>query len=249
MTRKLRVIFLGTPAVAAAALRRIAASPLTSVVGVVTQPPRPAGRRRALHPSAVQKEAESLGLRVLTPSRIAGDETFLATLLEEELRPDLCVTMAFGQILPNAFLRVPTVGTINIHPSLLPDLRGAAPVQRALERGDESAGVSVLTTVRALDAGPILAQGRVDVGEGEQAPELLERLVNEGTSLLLDEVVPALLAAVSLVLLCYYPTLTTEYFTLILINNVVGRRRGCAGCARYAARRSARDARAYDCKG
>ena len=199
---KMRVIFLGTPEVAAAALRRIAASPLTSVVGVVTQPPRPAGRRRALHPSAVQKEAESLGLRVLTPSRIAGDETFLATLLEEELRPDLCVTMAFGQILPNAFLRVPTVGTINIHPSLLPDLRGAAPVQRALERGDESAGVSVLTTVRALDAGPILAQGRVDVGEGEQAPELLERLVNEGTSLLLDEVVPALLAAVSLVFLC-----------------------------------------------
>ena len=220
MTRKLRVIFLGTPAVAAAALRRIAASPLTSVVGVVTQPPRPAGRRRALHPSAVQKEAESLGLRVLTPSRIAGDETFLETLLEE-LRPDLCVTMAFGQILPNAFLRVPTVGTINIHPSLLPDLRGAAPVQRALERGDESAGVSVLTTVRALDAGPILAQGRVDVGEGEQAPELLERLVNEGTSLLLDEVVPALLAAVSLVLLCYYPTLTTEYFTLILINIII----------------------------
>ena len=177
--------------VAASALRRIAAHPLTSVVGVVTQPPRRAGRKRTVAPSPVHAEADALGLTVLTPER-ARDAAFLDAL-RKEVAPDLCVTVAFGQILPRAFLEIPRIGTVNIHPSLLPDLRGAAPVQRALERGDERVGVSVLTTVRELDAGPILAQRAVAVEAEEQAPALLSRLMDEGTSLLLDEIVPSLL--------------------------------------------------------
>ena len=188
----MRILFAGSPSVAAASLRRIAAHPLTSVVGVVTQPPRRAGRKRAMTRSPVHEEADALGLTVLTPER-AHDVAFLDTL-RSDAPPDLCVTVAFGQILPRAFLEIPRIGTVNIHPSLLPDLRGAAPVQRALERGDERVGVSVLTTVRELDAGPILAQRAVAVEAEEQAPALLSRLMDAGTSLLLDELVPSLLA-------------------------------------------------------
>ena len=110
---------------------------------------------------------------------IAKDPDFLTAL--EALDPDLCVTAAYGQWLPKRFLDCPKLGTLNIHPSLLPRWRGASPVQRALEAGDEEVGVSVLWTVAKMDAGPVAARRSKRLKGHEQAPELLEELFVAGT--------------------------------------------------------------------
>eukprot|EP00171_Calliarthron_tuberculosum_P014691 IDg14691t1 len=179
--------FLGTPPEAAASLGALilgAPGADAEVVAVVTRPPVRVGRSRTLQQSAVHKAAEELGIaRVLTPAR-ARDESFLETL--EDLRPDLCVTVAYGCILPQRFLDTPRFGTLNIHPSLLPHFRGAAPVQRALEAGIDETGVTVAWTVLALDAGPVLVQRLVRPEPDEAAPELLARLLALGTDALLE---------------------------------------------------------------
>ncbi|XP_057854844.2 uncharacterized protein LOC131064643 isoform X2 [Cryptomeria japonica] len=113
------------------------------------------------------------------------DETFLANM--RELKPDLCVTAAYGNILPNRFLEIPKHGTVNIHPSLLPLYRGAAPVQRALQDGVQVTGVSVAFTVRALDAGPIIASESLEIDNSVKAPELLAVLFDRGVHILLRE--------------------------------------------------------------
>lgn len=182
-----RIVFLGTPPVAAASLGAlIAGAPAADaeVVAVVTRPPARVGRSRTLQQSPVHVEAEKLGIAsVLTPAR-ARDESFLEAL--EELRPDLCVTAAYGCILPQRFLDTPRFGTLNIHPSLLPHFRGAAPVPRALEAGVTETGVSVAWTVLALDAGPVVATRIVRPEPDEVAPELLARLFALGTDALLE---------------------------------------------------------------
>lgn len=139
------------------------------VAAVVTQPPRPTGRgnRKVPQPSPVQAAAAAAGLpadRILAPEK-PGDPAFLAAL--RQLAPDLCITAAYGNYLPTSFLAVPPHGTLNIHPSLLPAYRGAAPVQRSLQDGVPISGVTVLYTVKAMDAGPILAQQKLPVGGGE----------------------------------------------------------------------------------
>ena len=115
----------------------------------------------------------------------------------QALAPDLCITAAYGNYLPAAFLAVPPRGTLNIHPSLLPRYRGAAPVQRALEAGDAVTGVSVAYTVQAMDAGPVLAQKRVAVGAEETHGPLLQRLFDDGVAMLLAEM-PAVRGLVTL---------------------------------------------------
>jgi methionyl-tRNA formyltransferase len=162
--------------VAALVLRRLLAAAAQhdstfEVAAVVTQPPRPTGRgnRKVPQPSPVQLVAEEAGLpasAILAPER-PGDKAFLATL--HGLAPDLCVTAAYGNYLPTAFLAIPRHGTLNIHPSLLPLYRGAAPVQRALQDGVAVTGVTVLYTVKAMDAGPILAQQQVAVSRPASA--------------------------------------------------------------------------------
>ena len=102
------------------------------------------------------------------------------------MRPDLCITAAYGQYLPKRFLATPTYGTVNIHPSLLPRWRGASPVQRSLEAGDDPVGVSVLFTVSKMDAGPIISQKEEPVDENETATNVLPHLFNIGTDLLID---------------------------------------------------------------
>ncbi len=185
-TDEKRIVFLGTPEVAAESLHQLiinAPSVNARVVSVVTRPPAPKGRSRTLSPSPVRVTAEDHGVPVLTP-RTAKDDGFLSTLAD--LQPDLCITAAYGCILPQRFLDLPRHGTLNIHPSLLPRWRGAAPVPRALEAGDAETGVSVAFTQLALDAGPVLAQRRVTPGPDETAPELLARLCALGTEALLD---------------------------------------------------------------
>ena len=180
---------MGTPDVAASCLQRLHAASSTKVpsscyniVAVVTQPPAPAGRNKKLTPSPVQVAAEQLGVPVLSPVT-AKDVDFLTAL--EAMAPDLCITAAYGNYLPKRFLATPKYGTVNIHPSLLPKYRGAAPVQRCLERGDAVSGVTVLFTVTKMDAGPIIAQHPVTLTGDEKASDFLPAMFDEGAALLI----------------------------------------------------------------
>lgn len=183
-----RVVFLGTPSVAATALERIAAASSSSptpfaVIAAVSQPAAPSGRARTLKPSPVAAAAEALSIPVLTPAS-ARDPAFLAALAR--LEPDLCITAAYGNFLPQPFLDTPKFGTLNIHPSALPAFRGAAPVPRALEAGVASTAVSVAFTELRMDSGPIVAQVGLDLGGDEQAPDVLETLFAMGTEALIE---------------------------------------------------------------
>ncbi|CAM0882179.1 unnamed protein product [Alopecurus aequalis] len=190
--KKKNIVFLGSPQVAASVLDTLlnaSSSPDAAfqVAAVVTQPPAAKNRGRKLMPSAVAQLALDRGFPgdlIFTPER-AGEESFLSDL--KEVKPELCITAAYGNILPQRFLDIPSCGTVNIHPSLLPLYRGAAPVQRALQDGVEETGVSLAYTVRALDAGPVIACERFSVEDCIKAPELLSILFNIGSKLLLDE--------------------------------------------------------------
>jgi len=186
---KARIVFLGTPDVAATTLQTLVHesrkenSPY-AIVSVVTQPPKRRKRRGKEEPSPVGLMADQLQIPVLCPEK-AKDEDFL-TLLETQIRPDLCITAAYGQYLPKRFLGIPKFGTLNIHPSLLPRWRGASPVQRSLEAGDNPVGVSVLFTVSKMDAGPIVSQTVVAIDDDKDtASTLLPRLFHIGTQDLL----------------------------------------------------------------
>jgi methionyl-tRNA formyltransferase len=156
-----RIVFLGTPAVAARSLELLLEASRAGegggfeVAAVVSQPASRSGRKKTLTPSPVAQLAASEGIELLTPAN-AKEETFLSRLAE--LKPDLCVTAAYGCFLPHRFLDTPRLGTLNVHPSLLPLYRGAAPLQRCLEAGDGVAGVTVAFTVLKMDAGPVLRQ-------------------------------------------------------------------------------------------
>ncbi|KAL7536168.1 hypothetical protein ACHAWF_005385, partial [Thalassiosira exigua] len=184
-----RLLFLGTPDVAASSLRplhaRAAFDPACPyrIVGAVTQPPKRRKRRGKLIPSPVGAAAEELGIQVLTPER-ARDEGFLEEV--EDMDVDVCVAAAYGQYLPKRFLRGAKFGTLNIHPSLIPQWRGSSPVQRSLEAGDNPVGVSVLFTVSNMDAGPIVAQESSEINENESTTTLLPALFEMGTPLLVD---------------------------------------------------------------
>ncbi|XP_062218090.1 uncharacterized protein LOC133918290 isoform X2 [Phragmites australis] len=191
-TGKKNLVFLGSPQVAASVLDTLlaASGSLDSafqVAAIVTQPPAAKNRGRKLMPSAVAQLALARGFPedlIFTPER-AGEESFLSDL--KDVKPDVCVTAAYGNILPQRFLDIPPCGTVNIHPSLLPLYRGAAPVQRALQDGVVETGVSLAYTVRALDAGPVIACERFSVDECVKAPELLAVLFDIGSTLLIRE--------------------------------------------------------------
>ncbi|XP_043701599.1 methionyl-tRNA formyltransferase isoform X1 [Telopea speciosissima] len=190
--KKKQLVFMGSPQVSASVLDALldastAPDSMFQVAAIVTQPPSGRERGRKVLPSPVAQRANDRGFPhdlILTPER-AGEETFLSNL--RALQPHLCVTAAYGNILPSKFLKIPLLGTVNIHPSLLPLYRGAAPVQRALQDGIKETGVSLAFTVRALDAGPVIASEKVEVDDHIKAPELLELLFNEGSKLLIHE--------------------------------------------------------------
>lgn len=196
-----RVVFLGTPDVAADSLRKLYEASTQQgcpyeIVSVITQPPKRRKRKGALEPSPVGKVAEELNLEVLCPEK-AKDSDFLDKF-EKDIRPDLCITAAYGQYLPKRFLATPTYGTVNIHPSLLPRWRGASPVQRSLEAGDNPVGVSVLFTVSKMDAGPIISQKEEVLNENDTATTVLPRLFEIGTDLLIDSMSDLLLGKITM---------------------------------------------------
>src|SRR5215212_4623445 len=177
----MRVVFWGTPEFATPALRALLGEGF-DVVGVVTQPDKPQGRSRStLVPSPVKSIALEEALPVLQPEKPRGPE-FLGEL--QALRPDVSVVVAYGQILPKAAIDVPLAGTLNIHASLLPALRGAAPIQAAIRQGLVETGVTIMRMVPQLDAGPILLQARTPIVEDETYGELQLRLSELGAQAL-----------------------------------------------------------------
>jgi len=177
----LRVVFFGTPAFAVPTLNALLVSPYT-VVGVVTQPDRPRGRGQKLTASPVKDAALAAGVAVLQPASVKTRE-FPAELTA--LDADIGVVAAYGQILTEAVLATPRLGIVNVHASLLPRYRGAAPVHRAIIDGEAATGVTIMRMVRALDAGPMIATERVSIGGDDTSVELEERLARSGAVLLL----------------------------------------------------------------
>jgi methionyl-tRNA formyltransferase len=180
---QLRIVFAGTPAPAVPTLRRLAAGP-HQVVGVVTRPPAPQGRKRVLTPSPVHSAAEELGLPVIETARLDED----ATERIDALEPDLGVIVAYGGLVREPLLSRPTHGWINLHFSLLPAWRGAAPVQHALIAGDRVTGASVFQLVPELDAGDVFAELRREVAAGETSGDLLSALAEDGAGLVAEVV-------------------------------------------------------------
>ncbi|HEX9887019.1 MAG TPA: methionyl-tRNA formyltransferase [Longimicrobiales bacterium] len=178
----MRVLFWGTPLFAVPSLRALTEEG-HDVVGVVTQPDRPAGRGRRLTPSPVKEVALEDGLHVMTPDPPRGED-FLAGI--RALEPDASVVVAYGHILRREVLDVPRLGSFNVHASLLPALRGAAPVNWAIIRGHETSGVTVMRMVEAMDAGPILLQEEEPIGATQTATELASRLSEVGAVALVE---------------------------------------------------------------
>jgi methionyl-tRNA formyltransferase len=175
-----RVVFAGTPAVAVPSLDAVAAS-RHEVVGVITRPDAPAGRGRRLEASPVRRRAEELGIPVLTPERVA-DPEFLDAL--RALEPDACPVVAYGNLIPQVALDIPRHGWVNLHFSLLPAWRGAAPVQHAIMAGDEVTGASTFRLERGLDTGPVYGVMTEVIRPADTAGDLLERLATAGAGLL-----------------------------------------------------------------
>jgi methionyl-tRNA formyltransferase len=176
----MRVVFAGTPEAAVPSLEAIASSS-HDLVGVVTRPDAPSGRGRRLEASPVRLRAEELGIPVLTPGRVK-DPDFLEALTA--LTPDACPVVAYGNLLPPEALEIPRLGWVNLHFSLLPAWRGAAPVQHALMAGDEVTGASTFVIERGLDTGPVLGVMTEAIRPTDTAGDLLDRLSTAGAGLL-----------------------------------------------------------------
>lgn len=176
----MRVVFAGTPEVALPSLRALLDSS-HEVMAVVTRPDARAGRGRSLHPSPVKEEALARGLPVLTPEH-PRDPEFLDAL--SELAPDACPVVAYGALLPPSALEIPTHGWINLHFSILPAWRGAAPVQRAVMAGDEVTGASTFRIEEGLDTGPVFGVLTEAIRATDTAGDLLTRLADAGAGLL-----------------------------------------------------------------
>lgn len=178
----MRIVFAGTPEVALPALQAISDS-AHELVAVVTRPDAAQGRSRRLVPSPVASWAQQQGIEVLRPNR-PGDSDFVARLTA--LTPDCCPVVAYGALIPAPVLGIPRHGWVNVHFSLLPAWRGAAPVQRAILAGDNRTGISIFDLVPALDAGPVYRREESLLGEMETSGDVLSRLASQGAGALVQ---------------------------------------------------------------
>lgn len=177
----MRIVFAGTPEFAVSSLR--AAARHHEVVAVYTQPDRPAGRGRGLAPSPVKLEAVARGIPVYQPESL---KDAAAQQQLRDLQPDLMVVVAYGLILPRAVLAIPTHGCWNVHASLLPRWRGAAPIQRAIQAGDETTGVCLMQMEAGLDTGPVLLHQELPIAATDTGGQLHDRLAELGAQVLSD---------------------------------------------------------------
>lgn len=182
-----RTVFLGSGGFGRASLRRLSAHPDIHLVGVVTAPPRPAGRSKPMRASVIQETARELGLeQVLTPERLRAPESIDAILT---LKPELVVLADYGQIVPTALLDL-RFGALNLHPSLLPRHRGATPIPAAILAGDAATGVTLMRMDSGLDTGPIVAQETVPLDGTETTPDAEDALASVAADLLGTQVGP-----------------------------------------------------------
>ncbi|MEX2103700.1 MAG: methionyl-tRNA formyltransferase [Bacilli bacterium] len=185
----MRIIFMGTPDFAVASLEQLVEQGY-DIVGVYTQPDRPKGRKQVITPSPVKVAAEKFGIPVYQPERIRKEEE---VLIVRELKPDLIVTAAYGQILPRALLDIPHLGCINVHASLLPRNRGGAPIHWSIIRGEKETGVTIMYMVEALDAGDMISKVVVPITDDDNVGTLHDKLALAGADLLI-ETLPKLIA-------------------------------------------------------
>ena len=179
----MRIVFCGTPAIAVPTLRRLLDTPEYQVAGVISQPDRPRGRNQENAESAVKAAARAAGLEVFQPEKIRSPE---AQAWLEAKAPEAAVLIAYGQILPARLLTIPRLGWINLHASLLPCYRGAAPIAWAIARGETHTGITTMQIDVGMDTGPILLQREMDIGGDETAPELAARMGEAGAPLILE---------------------------------------------------------------
>ena len=180
----LRIVYFGTPEFAVPPLRALIAS-RHPVVAVVSQPDRPRGRGQHTTPTPTHAVAVEHGITVMQPTRLR-DDAFLGAL--RALQPDLGVVAAYGRILPDELLELPRLGMINVHASLLPAYRGAAPIHRAVIAGDSETGVTIMRVVKELDAGPMILTARRPIGPDETSIEVERGLADLGAIALIDAV-------------------------------------------------------------
>ena len=179
----MRIVFCGTPEFAVPSLRRLAAEPGISVEAVITQPDRPRGRGQHVSSSAVKEAALAADLHVYQPEKIKSDSTqdFL-----KRIAPDAVVIIAYGQIVPARLLTIPRLGWLNLHASLLPRYRGAAPIHWAIANGETVTGLTTMQIDAGMDTGPILQQRELEIGPAETAPELAARMSEIGANLVVE---------------------------------------------------------------
>ena len=180
----MEIIFLGTPEFAVPSLKALAVAG-HKIQAVFTQPDRPKGRGNQLAASSVKEAAIELGLRVLQPERIRRPEQVAAIA---DMKPELMVVVGYGQIIPQAIIDIPAHGILNVHASLLPKYRGAAPIQWAIANGETETGVTIMRIDAGLDTGDMLARASMPIGPEETAPELSNRLADAGAELLVESI-------------------------------------------------------------
>jgi methionyl-tRNA formyltransferase len=179
----LRIVFCGTPEFAVPSLRYLQAQPDFEIVTVVTQPDRPRGRALAMSSSPVKDAAVAAGIPVYQAERIKSEESFE---FFQRTAPDAAVIIAYGQIIPARLIAIPRLGWINLHGSLLPKYRGAAPIHRAIMNGEKRSGLTTMNIDAGLDTGPMLLRFETEIGPDETAPELYGRLSEAGAPLVAE---------------------------------------------------------------
>ena len=179
----MRIVFCGTPEFAVPSLRRLAAEPGISVEAVITQPDRPRGRGQHVSGSPVKEAALAANLHVYQPETIKSDS---AQEFLKRIAPDVVVIIAYGQIIPARLLTLPRIGWINLHASLLPRYRGAAPIHWAIANGETTTGLTTMQIDAGMDTGPTLLQHELEIGPDETSPELAARMSEIGAGLIVD---------------------------------------------------------------
>ncbi len=179
----MRIVFWGTPDFAAESLKELLKSK-HEVIAVVTQPDKPKGRGKKVQPPPVKVVAQEHGIPVFQPEKIKNNQEFVEKL--KQLKPDIFVVVAYGKILPEEILYLPKYKTINVHASLLPEYRGAAPIHRAIMEGKKKTGVSIMELVKELDAGPVYSQAEVEITEKDDIVSVHDKLAKIGAKLLIE---------------------------------------------------------------
>jgi methionyl-tRNA formyltransferase len=179
----MRIVFCGTPEFAAPSLRRLAAEPGISIEAVITQPDRPRGRGQQISYSPVKEVALANNLQIDQPEKIKSDD---AQEFLKRVAPDAVVIIAYGQIIPGRLLTIPRLGWINLHASLLPRYRGAAPIHWGIANGETTTGLTTMQIDAGMDTGPTLLQHEIKIGADETSPELAARMSEIGAGLIVD---------------------------------------------------------------